>query len=51
MADTPEWQAQAAFARDAAPVAASDEPARTQRVATLRDFLVARYRTAKMAAR
>ena len=51
LADSPEWQAQAAFAKDAVPASSNDEPARTRRVATLRDFLVQRYRTEKMHAR
>ena len=51
LADSPEWQAQAAFAKDAVPASSNDEPARTRRVATLRDFLVQRYRTEKMQAR
>jgi serine/threonine-protein kinase len=50
--ETPEWQAQAAMAREAAPSAgAPASPAREQRMATLRDFLVQRYQTAKMEAR
>ncbi len=49
---TPEWQAQAEMAREAAPPPeAQASPARAQRIATLRDFLVERYRTAKMQAR
>jgi serine/threonine protein kinase len=52
LAETPEWQAQAEMAREAAPALDPNAaPARAQRIATLRDFLVDRYRTAKMQAR
>jgi serine/threonine protein kinase len=52
LAETPEWRAQAEMAREAAPsLDPHAAPARAQRIATLRDFLVDRYRTAKMQAR
>jgi serine/threonine-protein kinase len=49
--DSPAWQAQAELARDAATIPTADEPARTRRMATLRDFLVQKYRTEKITAR
>jgi serine/threonine-protein kinase len=45
--DSPEWRAQAELAFAATKPA---EPQRRERIATLRDFLVDRYRTAKMPA-
>jgi len=47
--ESPEWRAQAEMARAAAaPPTQQEAPARAQRMATLRGFLVERYRTAKM---
>ena len=52
--DSPEWRAQAEMAREAAPVmtpgTAGANAAREQRMATLRDFLVKRYKTLSMTA-
>jgi len=49
IAESPEWRAQAEIAHAAAvPATGNEAPARAQRMATLRDFLVDRYRTAKM---
>ena len=52
--DSPEWRAQAEMAREAAPVMtpgpAAATAAREQRMATLRDFLVKRYKTLSMTA-
>ncbi len=49
IAESPEWRAQAEMANAAAvKVTGHEAPARAQRMATLRDFLVDRYRTAKM---
>jgi serine/threonine-protein kinase len=47
--ESPEWHAQAELARSATmPIQIRAEPARAQRMATLRDFLVERYRTVKI---
>ena len=47
--ESQEWRAQAEMARAAAaPPTQQEAPARAQRMATLRGFLVERYRTAKM---
>jgi serine/threonine-protein kinase len=55
IADSPEWRAQAELALVAASTVPAERPsaagAKHQRMATLRDFLVDRYRTAKMQAR
>jgi serine/threonine protein kinase len=54
IADSAEWRAQAELAFVASTVPAerpSAVPAKQQRIATLRDFLVDRYRTAKMPSR
>ena len=47
--DTPEWQAQAAIAREAPePLDSAGRTAREQRLATLREFVVRGYKTANM---
>jgi serine/threonine-protein kinase len=59
IADSPEWRAQAELSNLArvavlgptAPAERKSDPVRKERIATLRDFLVDRYRTAKMQAR
>jgi serine/threonine-protein kinase len=54
LADTPEWQAQAEIARQAPEPLPEDMPAQTireQRLATLREFVVARYRTVPLTVR
>jgi serine/threonine-protein kinase len=49
MPESPEWAAQAEIAKGATLFAqAAPEAPRSQRIATLRDFLVDRYRTAQM---
>jgi serine/threonine-protein kinase len=50
--ESPEWSAQAELAFAAAmSVARHEEPTRVQRMATLRDFLIDRYQTAKIQTR
>ena len=53
--ETPEWQAQTAFAREAVSKTAEESPraslATDQRMETLREFVLKGYQTMKMAAR